>query len=608
MEKRLLPTAQWKVVLVALTLFLFGMFSWPLAHWERLIDPGRVGTLAAQLGPPDHDYRQRIISIAPESPLAAAGAQAGDSVDFIRRSDSVRKFGIEELVPLRLTTRTGQSRELLLRPVALTTPASIFAARNIGLFVSTFVALGIGFLIGFRRADSTAMRVMALSLMALVVEMATYHLPPGAIAELNYKVLWPFGDLATFLGLSYFALKFPESRPHWRRGWVRKLFYLFASAWVVQTAAILLYRLELLPQALQPLVRNAGRESVLDLFTAATVLLASWFSWRQSSGSERQRMAWIGACFSFLYAWFAAPEFIDLLGVKWNAAWMPLCQAIGIAISYLGLGYAILRHKVFDVGFAVNRALVYSIMSALLLTLFGLTEFAVDKLLHFEGREKNVIFDAAVALGVILTFHRIQHWINHRVDHVFFHHWQAAADKLRAFVERAPHMLEPDALQARFMHAVEEFGGARGMAIYWADADGKLRLAHATLADVPASIDGDDDVAVDLRHTRAVVDLSGARGTLPADLVFPLLAHNQVAGMLLVGAKAGGQAWRPDEIALLGTSVPRICMVLEALRLQKLERSAAELAAQLSLVTAEREAAIAKAALAEMKLAGAALS
>jgi hypothetical protein len=376
----------------------------------------------------------------------------------------------------------------------------------------------------------------------------------------------------------------------------------------VQTAAILLYRAELLPLVLQPLVRDTGRESGLVVATVAIVLIASWCSWRQSTGAEKQRMAWFGACFGLLYFWLSYNDVARTFGLSWNSVRMPLYQSVSMICCYLGLGYAILRHKVFDVGFAINRVLVYSLMSTLLLTLFALTEFGVDKLLHFEGREKNVIFDAAVALGIILTFHRIQHWVNHRVDHVFFHHWQVAADKLRNFVERAPSISEPEVLQTKFMQAVEEFAGAQGSAIYWADATGTLQRAYATLQGAPLAIDANDDVAIELRHTRGLVELSGRRHALHAELALPLLAHNQVAGVMLVGPKAGGNSCRPDELSLLTSTVPRICMVLETLRLERLERTVAAMEGEIKRLAAESAVARAKAELAELKLAAASMT
>lgn len=170
------------------------------------------------------------------------------------------------------------------------------------------------------------------------------------------------------------------------------------------------------------------------------------------------------------------------------------------------MAYALIRHRLFDIGFAVNRALVFTIISTILLLMFGVTEYAVDKLLHFEGREKNVIFDAAVALGIILSFHRIQHWVRHRIDHTFFGHWYAAASDLRRFVERAPNVIESSVLQTKYLAAMRKFCGARDVAQYLRAADKSYYRTHGG-EDLPAIILADSDLAIAMRHGRDTIDL-----------------------------------------------------------------------------------------------------
>ena len=46
-----------------------------------------------------------------------------------------------------------------------------------------------------------------------------------------------------------------------------------------------------------------------------------------------------------------------------------------VGAAMLILAYAILRHRVIDVGFAVNRALVFAVFTGLLLVSFGIVEW-----------------------------------------------------------------------------------------------------------------------------------------------------------------------------------------------------------------------------------------
>jgi hypothetical protein len=236
--------------------------------------------------------------------------------------------------------------------------------------------------------------------------------------------------------------------------------------------------------------------------------------------------------------------------------------------------YALLRHRLFDFGFALNRALVVTILSTFLLIVFSLTEWGVDKLLHFQGREKNVVFDAAVALAVILSFHRIQHWISHQVDHLFFHHWYAAAERLRQFMQRAAHISDAAVLQLKFINAVEEYAGAEGAATYLIGGSTRFQLEEATLPDAPASVDANNDALVIMRSGHKVVFLSDCRQSLPGELALPLMVRGSVNGFVLLGAKKSGQQYRPDEIELLTTCVQQLGLDLESLKAIELQRRA----------------------------------
>src|SRR5262249_53738817 len=77
-------------------------------------------------------------------------------------------------------------------------------------------------------------------------------------------------------------------------------------------------------------------------------------------------------------------------------------------LAPLVLAYAILRHRVLDLGFAINRTLVYGAVSAMLLAVFGLVEWAVEHFLPATVRETSVVIDALVALAVFLAFHRVR--------------------------------------------------------------------------------------------------------------------------------------------------------------------------------------------------------
>ena len=47
----------------------------------------------------------------------------------------------------------------------------------------------------------------------------------------------------------------------------------------------------------------------------------------------------------------------------------------------VGMAYAVLKHRLLDIGFVLNRALVFAAVSGVVLALFGTLEFLVNRYL-----------------------------------------------------------------------------------------------------------------------------------------------------------------------------------------------------------------------------------
>ncbi|WP_332878913.1 hypothetical protein [Massilia sp. S19_KUP03_FR1] len=161
-----------------------------------------------------------------------------------------------------------------------------------------------------------------------------------------------------------------------------------------------------------------------------------------------------------------------------------------------------------------------------------------------------------------------------------------AAENLRRFLDIAAHISETAALQEKFVQAVTAFSGAIGVAIYAVDASGNYAMTYSTLADAPASVGVDHDVAIDLRHSHRVADLA-ERAILPCELAFPMTVRGRVQGMVLLGNRHNGIPYRPDQVTLPATGVHQIGMDLESLRVIELEHGMALLRQKMELVECE---------------------
>jgi hypothetical protein len=568
----------WRATLTALSLASLVFAVWASSYWEQLM-PARAGTLAATLSAQDVEHRSTILAMEGDSPLARAGARGGDRIKpdhIVELADHY--FSIDEVVGITLTSGTQQTH-LLLRPIPDQTVLAQATAAQMDIWLTIavgFLAVIIGTLIGWRRGDSPAMRALALILIvSMGVDSFRYILPIGAVLDAYYRFVNPIQFILGYVLFVLFTLIYPADRPIWRHGWVRAAFYAYLACFAAFTACKTAMAFEVFPSRWS----SASTGTFLSHWSMALAcvsviasLLPLVVSWWQAAGVARQRLGWISACMGSIYvAWF----FLNLvwgLGLSVSVITSEVLTKIVESLSLLGFGYALLRHRLFDFGFAVNRALVVTIISSMLLVVFSITEWGVDKLLDFEGREKNVVIDALVALGVILSFHRIQHWVKHRVDHTFFQHWHKAAEKLRHFLDKAAHVSQASALRDKFMQAILEFSGAQGAAIYSLAASGNFERQMSTLDASPETIDANDDVVIDLMHQGTLVDLDDQGRPWSCELAFPMMVRGRLNGLVLLGARTTGDQFRPDQLALLSTAVHQYGLDIETLRVEAMAR------------------------------------
>src|SRR5262249_35946910 len=131
-------------------------------------------------------------------------------------------------------------------------------------------------------------------------------------------------------------------------------------------------------------------------------------AWRHIQGEPRQRLRWVITAVVIVLAG-SSLNLLGFLGVFGDTAnaetLVALAAAIFVAVGTITLTYAVLRHRVIDVGFVISRTLVFAVFTGLLLVLFGLVEWLVDHLIHFKQREGSALLDALIAVTIFLMFH-----------------------------------------------------------------------------------------------------------------------------------------------------------------------------------------------------------
>lgn len=311
----------------------------------------------------------------------------------------------------------------------------------------------------------------------------------------------------------------------------------------------------------------------------------AWRGQREAVAIDRGRFAVLQASTALWVMTFVFGTGAGLLADHLSATANFVAAVIAVFLTnifmLLFMAYIVLRHRVVDLGFALNRTVVYAVFSAILLGSFGLIEWGVEHLLPEEWVKASAWIDAGAAVLVYLAFHRVHDALEHRVEHLFFHAWQANEDALRRFVASAAHFEDGRALGRAFADELARFGGEAKVALYRRN-EGVLDRVAGNWDTAPRHFREDDPAFALLRAERKPLDLTETRSDLPGVLALPMLDHGVLAGLVLLDLKGNGSLWRPDEVALLGWAAHEVGLALAALQAGLIETENRLLKAQLA--------------------------
>jgi DNA-binding SARP family transcriptional activator len=223
-------------------------------------------------------------------------------------------------------------------------------------------------------------------------------------------VLWFIAaDLAN-VGFLIFALRFPSDElSGWRRvAWISLpawlAFFIALDIW----SAVAWYDGANVPEWAQWSTTIAG----LAAWAVGTASMA--LTYRAAEPRNRKRLLWaiVGSSLGYL-GWYV-DSLLSGLGYD-TAAKIAGFTTLAMPLS---VGYTVLKYRVVDIRFALNRALTFSLLGMLLGAAFALTYFATASLLLQS--HAAIAVQVAVALVAGASFHRLHRWIDAVVARFLF--------------------------------------------------------------------------------------------------------------------------------------------------------------------------------------------
>lgn len=339
---------------------------------------------------------------------------------------------------------------------------------------------------------------------------------------------------------------------------------------------------------LPPLVSSVVDATAVYLLPALLTAALLAYGWRRSNVQEGHRFLILLAAVGIitlgnqLFAIYSSPNGIF-------PSWLTNTSSLFRTAGALLFAYAILKHRVIDVGFAINRTLVYGAVTFTLLAAFGLAESAVNKLIPEHGAEAGSLITAAIALLLFFSFHHLHNWFEHQIERLFFHSWHLAEARLKRFVGSAGQFASESALCAASVDELRRYSQGAEAALFLRSAAGDFRLHAGGLAGARKRYSEVDSAFALMRGEREPIDLSRAHSTLPGELAAPMLDQSGLAGFVLLGTKPDHSPFRPDEVENVGWATHQIGLDLQSLRARALHKKLETLRDRLVATEAERD-------------------
>jgi hypothetical protein len=537
---------------------------------SRVWNPGEWGSFGFTFGDV-YGWRVTVASVVSGSAAERAGIKPGDQLDFATAHD--RAMGLLSTMSPGLPTGE-QVHPVLIRPgvrrtVGVTTlPLPRLSVSDsiaiVLLYAELLTGMGIAlFLVLVRMSRMTwGFYFVVLATIfqyspdeSLFLAYLVSHFGPWIIGAQNFTYL------AGAVGFLVFCARFPTDAP---RGWAKRLdsaapyiFAVGASLHIWQDVVGFSSGGSTLVDALDDTNLAAN---VPIVAAGLAVLLVGFF---HASNPDRQRIKWVvlGLVCSFTaLALGTVTNFLNLIIIppSWTFWWMTLLALLALVLP-LTVTYSIIRHRVIDVRFILDRTLTLGAI----VSIAAIAVIAVDWLFSARLPATPIVMalygGIAVLVGLALGAGRGR--IRKAIDFLLFRRWyqtQEQADEIVGEISRATS--KSDIYEPLTADVARAFSIASA-AIFERVADGGyVRVAAIGWQREAFWHIFQDDPLVTRAHRRMrslVIDANAwpercvPLGVARPAMAVPIMTGKHVPAIALYGAHENGTGADPDEIAMI---------------------------------------------------------
>lgn len=309
----------------------------------------------------------------------------------------------------------------------------------------------------------------------------------------------------------------------------------------------------------------AGAALPLVLVGAVGCVASALDRLRQSNGRERQQLLW-----------FASGAGLCVVSLVVSPSWSiaPLTELIALPLIPAAIGVALLRHRLYDIEFVLNRVAFYAALAAVI---GGLYVGVVAAVTHWF--DAGSLVGAVIASGVIaVAFDRIRRQLEGVADRFLFGSRHDPAVAMSELTRRLATTANPEALDA-IAAAVVASVRLRGARVEITTSNDRQLVGTAGEIDSPTvtlplrvdgrelgslSVEASAGAPLDVAAGRLLEDLA-AQAAIAARAISLAVELQQSRARLLEAVEQERRRLRRDLHDGVGTSLVGVVMQLEAL-------------------------------------------
>ncbi|MGR4064201.1 MAG: PDZ domain-containing protein [Vulcanimicrobiaceae bacterium] len=540
------------------------------------------------------DYGGSVTSVAPGSPAGKAGVRAGDRIvlsatPFESRPKLVgvtTPIEAGTVVPFRVARGTAE-RDVTLTAVdnPLGTPQRITLTIDL---LSTVVFIVVGTLLILLRPSLVTWGFGTYCLLINPV-IPAFSRFPSATAHMWYVGIYDVIQNIGTVGLIVFALNFPRPFHRWSRAALAAalvpLFFLLAAWTLWIDLAVNIFAIPV-----------AKSNFALQLAFGVVDLLAIFLltnTYLTGPKEDRPRLRWVLVGFYVGLVCTYAGTLLYYTASSSAPAWLDnLLIAMQVTLP-IAVAYAVVRHRVIEIDFFFSRALVYAILTSVLVGVFAISDWLFGQVL--EDFRLSLVLDALISIAAALSFDRAHTFLERSVDRIVFRGRQLAMDRMSLARRTFKFMTSPETIDETLVREPHEALGVATIALFRKEGNSYRRVTSVGWqAGNCAALDRDDRLVTAHLATEGVLHLSeipwireDAPSGLAAPVIsIPLRAANVLTGMLICSLKPHGEQLDPEELHLLIDFSKEGAIAYDQLEADELRRHAKELETQVMMLDA----------------------